>query len=97
MFQMTVEDVFVIRNRGAVVTGRVQAGTLHVGDTVHINGGPGVTVTAIEKFRKQLDQATSGENIGVLLKGIDKNQINPGDVLTSSGEAPPIESTTVIV
>ena len=97
MFKMTVEDVFVIRNRGVVATGRVESGTLSVGDTVHINGGPGVRVDAIEKFRKQQDEATAGENVGVLIKSIDKGQIDRGDVLTSSGEAPPIESTTVIV
>jgi len=96
MFKMTVEDVFVIRNRGAVATGRVESGTLRVGDTVSINGGPGVRVDAIEKFRKQLDEATTGENIGVLMKDVDKSQIDRGDVLTSSGssgsygEAPPI-------
>jgi translation elongation factor EF-Tu-like GTPase len=93
MFKMTVEDVFLIRNRGVVVTGRVESGTLRVGDTVHINGGPSVRVDAIEKFRKQLDEATTGENVGVLIKDIDKDQLNRGDVLTSSGEAPPIEST----
>ncbi|HEX2214450.1 MAG TPA: EF-Tu/IF-2/RF-3 family GTPase [Mycobacterium sp.] len=86
MFRMTVEDVFVIRNRGVVVTGRVEAGTLRVGDTVHINGGPGVAVDAIEKFRKQLDEATTGENVGVLFKGVQKSEINRGDVLTSSGD-----------
>jgi elongation factor Tu len=95
MFKLTVEDVFVIRNRGVVVTGRVESGTLHVGDTVHVNGGPGVTVDAIEKFRKQIDEADVGENIGVLLKSLQKDQLNRGDVLTSSssssyGEAPPI-------
>ena len=97
MFTLTVEDVFAIRDRGIVATGRVASGTLRVGDTVHINGGPGVTVAAIEKFRKQLDEATAGENIGVLLKGVDKSQINRGDVITSSGEAPPVEGTGVIL
>lgn len=82
---MTVEDVFVIKNRGVVATGRVDSGVLRVGDTVHINGGPGVTVDAIEKFRKKLDEATVGENIGVLFKGVDKSQIDRGAVLTSSG------------
>jgi len=96
MFKMTVEDVFAIRNRGVVATGRVESGTLRVGDTVQINGGPGVTVSAIEKFRKQLDEATAGENVGVLIKGIERAQLNRGDVLTSSsssttyGEAPGI-------
>ena len=96
MFKMTVEDVFVIRNRGVVATGRIEAGTLSVGDLVNINGGPGVRVDAIEQFRKQRDEATVGENVGVLIKSIDKGQLNRGDVLTSSsssssyGEAPPI-------
>ncbi len=89
MFKMTVEDVFAIRNRGVVATGRVESGTLRVGDTVHINGGPGVAVTAIEKFRKQLDEATVGENVGVLMKGIERAQLNRGDVLTASGETAP--------
>jgi len=97
MFKLTVEDVFVIRNRGVVVTGRVESGTLRVGDTVQINGALNVRVDAIEKFRKELDHAAAGENVGVLLKGIDKIQIDRGDVLTSSGEAPPIESTNVVV
>ena len=97
MFKMTVEEVFAIRNRGVVATGRVESGTVRVGDTVHINGGPGVTVTAIEMFRKQLDEANVGENVGVLMKGIERNQLNRGDVLTSTSsssssyyEAPPI-------
>jgi translation elongation factor EF-Tu-like GTPase len=98
MFKMTVEDVFAIRNRGVVATGRVESGTLRVGDTVHINGSLGVAVTAIEKFRKQQDEATAGENVGVLMKGIERAQLNRGDVLTSTSspssssyyEAPPI-------
>lgn len=100
MFKMTVEEVFAIKNRGVVATGRVESGTVRVGDTVHINGGPGVKVTAIEMFRKQLDEASAGENVGVLMKGIERNQLDRGDVLTSSssssssgttyGEAPPI-------
>lgn len=95
MFKMTVEDVFVIRNRGAVATGRVESGTLRVGDTVQINGGQSVTVDAIEKFRKKLNEATQGELVGVLFKSIDEGQLARGDVLTSSssssyGEAPPI-------
>jgi elongation factor Tu len=97
---MTVEDVFVIRNRGVVATGRVESGTLRVGDDVSINGGPAVRVDAIEQFRKQRDEVSAGENVGVLMKGIDKGQLDRGDVLTSTssglsgvsgyGEAPPI-------
>jgi len=84
MFKMTVEEVFAIRNRGVVATGRVESGTLRAGDTVQINGGPEVEVTAIEKFRKQLDEATAGENVGLLMKGIERKELNRGDVLTSS-------------
>jgi translation elongation factor EF-Tu-like GTPase len=97
MFRLIVDDVFVIRNRGVVATGRVESGTLRVADTVSINGGPGVQVDAIEVFRKSIDQANVGDNIGVLFKGIDKSQIDRGAVLTSSGEAPPIEGTNVIL
>jgi translation elongation factor EF-Tu-like GTPase len=97
MFKLTVEDVFAIRNRGVVATGRVESGTLRVGDTVHINGGPAVTVDAIEIFRKSIDEANTGDNIGVLFKGIDKSRLGRGAVLTASGEAPPIEGTNVIV
>jgi translation elongation factor EF-Tu-like GTPase len=97
MFKLTVEDVFVIRNRGVVATGRVESGTLRVGDLVSIDGAPGTPVDAIEQFRKARDKANAGDNIGVLFKGIDKSQINRGSVLTSTGEFPPIEETTVIV
>jgi len=94
MFRMTVDDVFAIRNRGVVATGRVESGTLRVGDTVHVNDGPGVRVDAIEKFRKQLDEATVGEDVGVLIKGIERDDLDRGDILTSTsssyGEAPPI-------
>ena len=82
---MTVSDVFVIKRRGVVATGQVESGTLRVGDTVHINGATTATVEAIEMFRKQLDEANVGENIGVLFKGIDKSEIDRGAVLTSGG------------
>jgi elongation factor Tu len=94
MFRMTVEDVFVIRNRGVVATGRVESGSLRVGDTVQIDGSLEATVDAIEVFRKSIDQAGVGENIGVLFKKLEKSQLDRGSVLTSSssayGEAPPI-------
>jgi elongation factor Tu len=86
-FRMTVDDVFVIKNRGVVATGRVESGALRVGDTVYINGGPGVAVDAIEMFRKQLDEAAAGDNIGVLFKKLEKSQIDRGAVLTASGDA----------
>ena len=85
---MPVEDVFTIRNRGVVATGRIESGTLRVGDHVHINGGPGVPVDAIERFRKSLDEASAGDTVGVLMKGIEKSQLNRGDILTWAGEAP---------
>jgi elongation factor Tu len=94
MFRLTVEDVFLIRNRGVVATGRVESGTLRVGDTVHIDGTLDARVDGIEVFRKSIDEASAGDNIGVLFRGLEKNQLNRGSVLTSSsssyGEAPPI-------
>jgi len=97
MFRMTVEDVFAIRNRGTVATGRVESGTLRVGDTVQIDGTLEARVDAIEVFRKSIDQANVGENIGVLFKGIEKSQLNRGSVLTAAGEFPPIEETGFVV
>lgn len=88
MFKMTVEDVFVIRRRGVIATGKVESGTLRVGDTVSINGTLSATVGAIEQFRKERDEANVGDNIGLLLKGIEKGQIERGSVLTASGEFP---------
>ncbi len=91
---MTVEDVFVIKNRGVVATGRVESGVLRVGDTVYINGGPDARVDAIEIFRKSIDEANVGDNIGVLFKKIDRSQIDRGAVLTASGD---VSSTAFIV
>jgi elongation factor Tu len=82
-FRMTVDDVFVITNRGVVATGRVESGVLRVGDVVNIDGGPAVTVDAIEIFRKSIEEANVGDNIGVLFKKIDKSQIDRGAVLSS--------------
>jgi elongation factor Tu len=93
---MTVEDVFVIRNRGVVATGRVESGTLRVGDTVQIDGTLEARVDAIEIFRKSIDEANVGDNIGVLFKKLEKSQLDRGSVLTAAtssssyGEAPPI-------
>jgi translation elongation factor EF-Tu-like GTPase len=96
MFRMTVEDVFVIRRRGTVATGRVEGGALRVGDTVQIDGTLQARVDAIEVFRKSVDEANVGDNIGVLFKDVEKGQVDRGSVLTSAssstsyGEAPPI-------
>lgn len=85
MFRMTVQDVFVIRGRGAVATGRVEYGELRVGDQVKINDGPTARVDAIEAFRKKIDTATVGDNVGLLFKALDKGDLAAGDVITSSG------------
>jgi translation elongation factor EF-Tu-like GTPase len=97
MFRMTIEDVFAIRNRGTVATGRVESGTLRVGDTVQIDGTLEARVDAIEAFRKSIEAANVGDNIGVLLKGVEKSQLDRGSVLTAAGEFPPIEDTGFIV
>jgi translation elongation factor EF-1alpha len=87
MFRMTVSDVFFITGRGLVATGKVEEGTLNVGDEVLLNGGAKVRVDAIEAFRKTLEQAVAGDNVGVLLRGVDRGDVNAGDVLTSGGQA----------
>jgi len=97
MFRLTVEDVFVIRNRGVVATGRVESGTLRVGDTVHIDGTLQARVDGIEIFRKSIDEANAGDNIGVLFKSVEKGQLDRGSVLTAAGEFPPIEQTGFVV
>ncbi|SON63666.1 Elongation factor Tu [Mycobacterium simulans] len=85
MFRMTVQDVFFIRGRGAVATGRVEYGELRVGDEVRINDGPGVRVDAIETFRKKVDIATLGDNVGLLFKKLTTSDLAAGDVITSGG------------
>ncbi|BBX73373.1 hypothetical protein MSHI_12790 [Mycobacterium shinjukuense] len=82
---MTVQDVFVIRGRGAVATGRVEYGELRVGDEVRINDGPGVRVDAIEAFRKKLDTAKAGDHVGLLFKRLTNGDLAAGDVITSAG------------
>jgi elongation factor Tu len=86
-FRMTVEDVFAIRGRGTVVTGRIETGTLNVNDEIYIrrpNSSRKTVVTGIEAFRKQLNQAQAGENVGVLLRDITKQDVQHGDVLLGS-------------
>lgn len=85
MFRMTVQDVFVIRGRGAVATGRVEHGELRVGDTVCINDGPGVTVDAIEASRKRTSTVQAGDNVGLLFTKFDKSDVAAGDVIISTG------------
>jgi elongation factor Tu len=83
MFRMTISDVFAIARRGTVATGQVQSGQLRVGDELRVNDSFTVKVAAIEAFRKQLTEAGVGDNIGILFKGVERSQLNPGDVLTS--------------
>ena len=86
---MPVEDVFSITGRGTVATGRVEAGTLHLNDEVEIVGIKEETqksvVTGIEMFHKELDEAQAGDNAGVLLRGIQKTDIERGQVLCQPG------------
>ena len=88
-FIMPVEDVFSITGRGTVATGRVEAGTLHVSEEVEIVGlkeeTRKVVVTGIEMFRKLLDEAQAGDNIGALLRGVQRNEIERGQVLAKPG------------
>jgi elongation factor Tu len=88
MFRLTVEDVFFIKNRGVVATGRVESGTLRVGETVQIDGHLSARVDGIEMFRKVRDEANVGDNIGVLFKELQKSQLNRGSVITGAGESP---------
>jgi len=92
-FLMPVEDVFTITGRGTVATGRVERGTVKVGDATEIVGlqeEPKQTVvTGVEMFRKILDQAMAGDNIGTLLRGVDRKEIERGQVLAKPGSVQP--------
>ena len=88
-FLMPVEDIFTITGRGTVATGRVERGVLHLNDELEIVGISEETkktvVTGIEMFRKQLDEAMAGDNVGLLLRGINRDQIERGQVLCKPG------------
>ena len=91
-FLMSIEDVFTITGRGTVVTGRVERGTLKLNDEVEIVGikpTQKTVVTGIEMFRKQLDFAEAGDNAGVLLRGISREQVERGQVLAKPGTVTP--------
>ena len=91
-FLMPVEDVFTITGRGTVATGRVERGTVKVGDTVEIVGMGSklqTVITGVEMFRKMLDQAEAGDNVGLLLRGIQRNEIERGQVLAKPGTIHP--------
>jgi elongation factor Tu len=84
-FRMPVEDVFTISGRGTVVTGRIESGTVRVGMPVRVVRAGAVaattTVTGVEMFRKVLDTATTGDNVGLLLDRLTKQEVLQGDVL----------------
>ena len=91
-FLMSIEDVFTITGRGTVVTGRVERGELKLNDEVEIVGirdTQKTTATGIEMFRKQLDSAQAGDNAGVLLRGITRDQVERGQVLAKPGTVTP--------
>ena len=92
-FLLPVEDVFSITGRGTVATGRVERGTVKVSDTVEIVGlteeKRSTVVTGVEMFRKLLDQAIAGDNIGLLLRGVQRNEIERGQVLAKPGSIHP--------
>jgi len=91
-FLMPIEDVFSISGRGTVVTGRVERGVVKVGETVEIVGIKATqttTVTGVEMFRKLLDQGQAGDNIGALIRGIDREQVERGQVLCKPGSVTP--------
>ena len=95
-FLMPVEDVFTITGRGTVATGRVERGVVKVGDTVEIVGLTGVdekprstVVTGVEMFRKLLDQAVAGDNIGALLRGVERKDVERGQVLAKPASIKP--------
>ena len=91
-FLMPVEDVFTITGRGTVATGRVERGTVKVGDTVEIVGMGSklqTVITGVEMFRKMLDQAEAGDNVGLLLRGVQRNEIERGQVLAKPASIHP--------
>ena len=92
-FLMPVEDVMTISGRGTVATGRVERGTAHVGDQMEIVGlkeeKMTTTITGLEMFRKSLEFAQAGDNIGALLRGVDRDQIERGQCLCQPGSVHP--------
>ena len=92
-FLMPVEDVFTIQGRGTVVTGRVERGVMKVNEEVEIvglsKGGKKTVVTGIEMFRKSLDEARAGDNTGLLLRGIEKTDVQRGQVIAKPGSVTP--------
>ena len=93
-FLMPVEDVFSIKGRGTVVTGRVERGVVHPGDEVEIVGikeTHKTTVTGVEMFHKLLDEAEPGDAVGTLLRGVERDEIERGQVLAKPGSIKPVK------
>ena len=92
-FLMPIEDIFSITGRGTVVTGRIEAGTIHVNDPVELVGfnekSRTSVCTGVEMFRKLLDQGEAGDNVGLLLRGIDKKEVKRGEVVAKPGSITP--------
>ncbi|PIP53054.1 elongation factor Tu [Candidatus Beckwithbacteria bacterium CG23_combo_of_CG06-09_8_20_14_all_34_8] len=91
-FLMPIEDVFSIKGRGTVVTGRIERGVIKVGEEIEIVGIKATrlsTVTGVEMFRKQLDEGQAGDNVGILLRGIEKDDVERGQVLAKKGSITP--------
>jgi elongation factor Tu len=91
-FLMPVEDVFSITGRGTVATGRIETGVIHVSDEVQILGlgeDKKSVVTGVEMFRKLLDEGQAGDNVGLLLRGIDKDEVKRGMVIAKPGQVTP--------
>lgn len=91
-FLMPVEDVFSIKGRGTVVTGRIERGVVKINDPIEIVGMKATTnsvVTGVEMFRKQLDQGQAGDNVGLLLRGVEKADVERGQVLAKPGSITP--------
>ncbi len=91
-FLMPIEDIFSIKGRGTVVTGRIERGRVKVNDTIEIVGirpTQSSVVTGVEMFRKLLDEGQAGDNVGILLRGIEKDQVERGQVLAKPGSVKP--------
>jgi elongation factor Tu len=91
-FLMPIEDVFSIKGRGTVVTGRIERGTMKVNDTAEIVGMKATqqtVITGVEMFKKMLDEGQAGDNVGILLRGIEKDQVERGQVIAKPGSITP--------
>jgi elongation factor Tu len=92
-FLMPVEDVFSITGRGTVATGRIETGIVHTGDELQLIGlgaeGRKTVCTGVEMFRKILDEGQAGDNVGLLLRGVDKKEIKRGQILAKPGSITP--------